>query len=300
MIAMDVVDTLRHDEQFAERELDEASRRKKLIERLREIYRGQGIDVPDRILEEGVHALDEQRFVYTPPKDGWAAKLAKLYVTRHDWGRMAAGIVLGIALVWIAWYAWVDRPRAQRAAAARIELSETLPKGLRADLARIEATGANEALRTKAARIMDQGLKAAAAGDRKSARAAKTELARLLSALATHYTIRVVNRRGAVTGFSRVPKVNPNARNSYIVVEAIDEAGNVLPQLVVNEETGKRERVSVWAVRVPRRVYTEIRADKADDGIIQRTVVAIKQRGKAEPDWKIEVSGGALTQWSRR
>ena len=48
MIAMDVVDTLRHDQLIVERELNEDVRKAKLIERLREIYRGQGIDVPDR------------------------------------------------------------------------------------------------------------------------------------------------------------------------------------------------------------------------------------------------------------
>ena len=57
MLAMDVVDTLRHGETLVERELSAEDRRKRMIERLREIYRQQGITVPDRVLAEGVAAL---------------------------------------------------------------------------------------------------------------------------------------------------------------------------------------------------------------------------------------------------
>ena len=53
MLAMDVVDTLRHRERLVERELNEDMREEQLIERLRELYKSQGIDVPDRIIDEG-------------------------------------------------------------------------------------------------------------------------------------------------------------------------------------------------------------------------------------------------------
>ena len=57
MMSMDVVDTLRHQESLVARELDDDARERELLERLRQIYRGQGIDVPERILQEGVKAL---------------------------------------------------------------------------------------------------------------------------------------------------------------------------------------------------------------------------------------------------
>lgn len=300
MIAMDVVDTLRHDEQIVEREIDEETRKGRLIDRLREIYRSQGIEVPDRILEEGVKALEEQRFTYTPPKESWATWLANLYVTRHEWGRLVAGMVLALALTWSAWYAWVERPRNLKIAEQRTELSETLPKSLRSEVARIEAAGADEKTRAKAAALAEQGLKAAAAGDRTGARSANAQLSKMRETLSQTYTIRIINRRGAVTGFSRVPKVNRAARNFYVVVEAVDANGKVLPQTILNEETGKTEQVTAWAVRVPSSVYDRIRADKRDDGLLQNATVAIKARGKLTPDWKIETSGGTLTRWSAR
>ncbi|HXK56547.1 MAG TPA: DUF6384 family protein, partial [Gammaproteobacteria bacterium] len=45
MLAMDVVDTLRHRRLLVERELQSDQRDEKLIDRLRDIYRSQGIEV---------------------------------------------------------------------------------------------------------------------------------------------------------------------------------------------------------------------------------------------------------------
>ena len=67
MLAMDVVDTLRHKELVLARELQAEDRDEDLVERLREIYTGQGIVVTDEILQQGVKALREERFVYRPP-----------------------------------------------------------------------------------------------------------------------------------------------------------------------------------------------------------------------------------------
>ena len=47
MLAMDVVDTLRHEETLVTRELGAADREAQLIERLRKIYHDQGIEVPE-------------------------------------------------------------------------------------------------------------------------------------------------------------------------------------------------------------------------------------------------------------
>ena len=76
MIAMDVVDTLRHREDLVRRELSEEGRESELIARLRQIYRDQGIEVPDHVLAEGVKALKDSRFVYTPPPASWKRTLA--------------------------------------------------------------------------------------------------------------------------------------------------------------------------------------------------------------------------------
>ena len=140
MMAMDVVDTLRHGETLVERELSGEKRRAKMIERLREIYASQGITVPDRILEEGVDALEQERFVYKPKRGGFAFALARAYVNRGRIGRIAAiavavVVVVGGAWLFISQQAENQRQREaeeQRIAAEQleIELAETIPAEL--------------------------------------------------------------------------------------------------------------------------------------------------------------------------
>ena len=53
MLAMDVVDTIRHADRLVERELSGEDRQQRLRERLREIYKSQGIEVADHVLDQG-------------------------------------------------------------------------------------------------------------------------------------------------------------------------------------------------------------------------------------------------------
>ena len=78
LLAMDVVDTLRHREHLVLTELDAGAREAALLARLKDIYAAQGIDVPERILKEGVKALEEKRFLYEPPKPTLGVPLAKI------------------------------------------------------------------------------------------------------------------------------------------------------------------------------------------------------------------------------
>src|SRR3974390_1234382 len=82
MMAMDVVDTLRHRARLVERELNEDAREEQLVSRLRSLYKSQGLDVPDSVIAQGVKALKESRFVYTPPQQGFGRWLANAWVKR--------------------------------------------------------------------------------------------------------------------------------------------------------------------------------------------------------------------------
>jgi len=297
MIAMDVVDTLRHDKRLVERELDDTDRRAELIERLREIYKGQGIEVPDRILEEGVKALEEKRFVYTPPEPSFQVTLARLYATRDVWGKRAGAIALGAALIGGSWYFAYERPRALEGAAVERELGTELPARVTSLMAQIEREAKSEALITEAKQIAESARSAASGRNAAAAREAEARLKGMLDKIRQAYDIRIVNREGEITGLWRVPRVNPLSRNYYLVVEAIDASGKAVPREILNEETGQRETVSKWAVRVPKSVFDAVQADKLDDGIIQNAVLGTKSRGETEPTWRREVSGGALTRW---
>ena len=99
MLAMDVVDTLRHREGLVERELNAGLREEQLVARLRELYKSQGIEVPDRIIEEGVKGLKESRFVYTPPRPGYARTLALVWVRRAVYAKRFGTAVAIVAIL---------------------------------------------------------------------------------------------------------------------------------------------------------------------------------------------------------
>lgn len=102
MLAMDVVDTLRHERSMVEAELDSEQRERQFVARVQSIYEGQGIDVSEAVIVEGVRALREDRFRYRPPPPSFAVRLAGLYVERGKWARRAA-IAVGVGLVvWLA------------------------------------------------------------------------------------------------------------------------------------------------------------------------------------------------------
>src|SRR5688572_9253716 len=103
MLAMDVVDTLRHRDRLIARELSAEDREEQLKERLREIYAGQGIEVSDEVIAQGVRALREDRFVYQPPEPGLGRTLAELYVKRDRWGKWVGGTVAAIAAVLVVY-----------------------------------------------------------------------------------------------------------------------------------------------------------------------------------------------------
>ena len=298
MIAMDVVDTLRHDRSLVERELNDEARRKDLIDRLRKIYSGQGIEVPDRILEEGVRALEENRFTYKPPDPNTlSTRLAKLYVTRGSWGRYVVGLAAGLAAFFLVNYLVFERPQHLKAEAEQHELTELIPARVQKLVDDIGSEASDGLVATRAEAIAKTGLNAASSGDLAAARKSEQQLTDTLEQLRAAYEIRIVNREGDVTGLWRIPKANPDTYNFYLVVEAIDANGKRVPQLITNEETGKRERVETWAVRVDRPVLVSVKADKDDDGIIQNNIAGRKLRGELDPQWSIEVQDGAITRW---
>lgn len=300
MVAMDVVDNLRHDKRIVDRELNEKDRREGLINRLREIYASQGIEVPDHVLEEGVQALEDSRFTYTPPKDSFKLRLAKLYVTRSSWGsKLLIGISV-LVLVWFSYQTFIVKPKKQQAENLRIELSERLPKSIDKLVAAITAESKEPRIVEQANVIGSDGKREAKNKNLQKAKAAESDLQDMLTILRQEYTIRVVLEKGELSGVRRVPKANRKTRNYYLIVEAIDKEGNILEQEITSEETNKKEKVRRWGVRVPQVVFDAVAADKQNDGIIQNNIVAVKARGYVAPEQKMQLLGGSITKWKRK
>jgi hypothetical protein len=297
MIAMDVVDTLRHREDLVRRELDEEGREAELIERLRRIYREQGIEVPDKVLLDGVRALKESRFVYTPPPAGWKRTLLTAWAKRDVYGRRTglAAAVIGAGLG--GYYLLQVRPARLAQEQARIELTETLPKGLKQAHANVAAIATDPAAKAKADALLADGERAIREGNRSAAAKVRGDLSTLADDLARDYTLTIVSRPGESTGVWRNPPGRSRARNFYLIVEAVTPKGERLKLPIRNEETGETETVSKFGVRVPEAVYEAVRRDKSDDGIVRNNILGIKRRGTLVIDFQMPSEGAFITRW---
>lgn len=289
MVAMDVVDTIRHRQLIVDRELDTLGRRERLIERLRDIYTAQGIEVSDAALEAGVDALEKERFAYTPVTGGPSVTLARFYVRRDRWfGPLLA--VLGIALLAaLIWYVAVQLPQNRFEALLPQEIETTYERILAVSDSEAATSRANE-LFAQAERLIDDSAFDAADD-------VHDELEILLSELELAYEIRIVSRPGEYSGVWRVPDVNPEARNYYLIVEAVDASGRVLERRVRNEEDGRFYEVRKWGVRVDESTFEAVAADKRDDGIIGDYVLGSKPAGRLEPEYRVPNVGATITQW---
>src|SRR5262245_44184125 len=297
MIAMDVVDTLRHRDDLVRRELNEEGRESELIARLRQIYRDHGIEVSDQVLAEGVKALKDSRFVYTPPPAGWKRTLLTLWVKRETHGKRL-GVALAILVAVLgAYYFMVSRPAKLGEERARLEITETLPKQLRQAHADVMAVAADDTAKKKAAVLLTDGERAIRAGDRAAMTKISADLAALRDELTREYTLTIVSRPGESTGVWRRPPAGGQARNYYLIVEPVTADGRKLAIPVRNEETGAVETVSKFGVRVPEATFEAVAKDKRDDGIVQKNQFGVKRRGKLATDYLMPFEGGFITKW---
>ncbi len=296
MMAMDVVDTLRHRERLVERELNDEVREEELIGRLRALYKSQGLDVPDSVIAQGVKALKESRFVYTPPKPGFERWLAHVWVTRAAIGKWSGVCLAVLGLAAGTYYLGVARPHRQRVEAARIELTQTLPQELAAAHNAILANAKVPEARQRADALFAEGRAALDRGNAAGAKVSVASLDELSNTLRQEYSLRIAGRPEDQTGFYRE---NPSyqGRAYFVVVNAVDPKGNPVKVPVRNDETNQTETVSKFAVRVPLDTFDAIRKDKSANGIVQNARLAEKQRGSVNPEFLMPVLAGRITRW---
>lgn len=282
MLAMDVVDTLRHRERLVEAELASEGRDEAMLESLRNIYASQGIAVSDEVLRQGVAALREGRFVYAPPERGPGTRWAYAYVNRGKWGKLLLAAAVTALVLLLGYDALVRAPH--RALVRDVETVH----------AQVVADALEPAAAVQADTLYQTARGAIGRGDDRTARTALASLKDLDARLSASYTLRIASD---TTGVWRVPDLNPEAANYYIIVEPIDRNGNGVAVEVTNEETGAVEKVRRFGLRVSEATFEAIKADKLDDGIIQRNVFGEKSAGYLEPDYYFDTTGAAITSW---
>jgi len=297
MMAMDVVDTLRHQQSVVEKEIAAGDRDAHMLARLKQIYASQGIEVPEHILKEGVEGLKQDRFVYKPPHRGFSRYLAQIYITRMTWSKWVGGALAALIVAFGAWQVLVVGPQQRAQAALQVELSETIPQDLSELTGRINGLTTDGAVLDEAQRLASAGEIAAEDQQVEAARTAVSDLRDIAARLNAVFEVRIVSRPDTTTGVERIPDVNPDTANYYLVVEAIDPNGVAIARTITSEEDGQAREVTVWGQRVSQALYERVRDDKMDDGIVQTTLLGEKRRGTLDIDWNEGVLTGAITQW---
>ena len=289
MVAMDVVDTLRHQQGIAERELDGEGRRGRLLLRLRDLYKAQGIDVPDHVLQEGIDALEQERFLYEPVKPSFGTKMARLWVSRGRWGK-PVGFLAVLGSLFSGVYLVTDVLPEQ-------QMRSSLPKQLEASLSTIRIISKDPAIVSEAEGRVVAAKQAINNQQYEQANKVLDGLKTVSELLQTEYSVRVISRPGESSGVWRIPDVNQSGRNYYLIVEAIGKNNKIVSLDILSEESNTRKKVKTWGLRVNEQTFYQISADKKDDGIIQGNQVGKKDIGYLEPQFSIATTGSTITEW---
>jgi hypothetical protein len=122
-----------------------------------------------------------------------------------------------------------------------------------------------------------------------------SDLSTKLEMLAMTYSLRIVSEEGERTGVQR--SFQDSASSYYIIVDAIDSAGNPVKLPITNVETKRKEMVSRFGIRVPQEVYNAIGKDKQDDGIVDKNIFGRKAAGELEPQLDFQALEGYITHW---
>ena len=294
MLAMDVVDTLRHERMLITRDINSEVRRESLVDRLREIYRGQGITVPDDILMDGVKALEEERFRYQPPREGLGTRLARIYINRGRWLPLVVGLLALFGLASTVNYFGFERPAAQEQARIERVLSAT-PAALETALAEALGTDPAAAVRDRAEDLYQDGLSAVEAGNVAGAETALSQLGALATQLDLAYNLEIVQPGSGELSANTYQ----SARGDTIylaVVNALDATGAPVPVEVTDAITNRTADVSTFGVQIDQSVYERIARD-LDDGRIDQNVLGQKARGELEVELSPEVGNLRFLEW---
>ena len=184
-------------------------------------------------------------------------------------------------------------------------------QGFRPLVMRLEEEIKSIAEDTEAVQQAESGSRLAlGAADRQDEAGARYRLESLQALLATlrqEFTLRIVN---IPAEYSRIWYNNATHTDKlyYVIVEARDSKGNLVPQDIISELDGSKRRVTRWAERVSPQTYEDVGRDKQDDGVIQNDLVATKRFGHLEPEYsmgmKTELHGKAdtlrLNRWPAR
>lgn len=158
-----------------------------------------------------------------------------------------------------------------------VEDLATVWAAFEAEAAAARAIAADDVAIASVEQVQKRGAMLFRSGNLERLRASRSELREVAVRLDEQYTVTIVDRRDEVTGFERL--AGDRMSGLYLVVEALDGNGVALARPIVDLERKERVVVKRWGEEVPAEVWERIAADKQKDGVLDETVFARKRRG---------------------
>jgi len=254
--------------------------------------------VPDDVLLDGVMALEEERFKFTPAKEGVGTKLARLYIGRKKWLPLVYSLIVVIFGAWAVNYMAFVRPGKIETQRTTSLLNDALPERLANFETRALATKPNAEVTARIETLVSDTQTALRAKDVGLVETRLNSLGDLTKTLEQSFSLRVVNKDREPSGVFLIPRDgNENIRNYYLIVEPVDSAGKVIRVQIEDEDYKKSVWSSKFGVRVPVDVFNTVAADKSDDLIIQNDILGRKDIGALEASFNFDRPGGYITDW---
>lgn len=297
---MDVASALRRERETAEAQLDLDTVKARLRERLLATAVAAGETVTPAEVDAAIEHYFRRQHRYADPPAGWGSFWAHVWVARN-------GVLLGLAFAVlliggsVALAGWLSgRPAAPLAKSAPLAAIPTAPPqrapssepdsaakpapavdrdwpAFEAALAAARALAADDDARGRVERIAAAGTAAHGNTDVAGLRAARRDLDALRARLEETYEVRIVSRPGEQSGVDRY--FDGRLSGYYVIVEAVQPDGRVLPRAIRNAETGRTDRVTKWGEQVGDAVWQRIVADKQADGVVDEALFAAKRAG---------------------
>ena len=301
MRIMDVASTLRKERETVLRELNLEQTKQHLRERLQAAAEVTGDQVTPAEIEAAIDQYYANLHAFVEPRRSLRTVLAHLYIRRRAIAAVFIPLVLMGVLVWalfLARFAPLSGEARQQRRIATVQASiERQHNEIQAIVRDADSKSEAESLLAESEVYKNDG-------NAQALNSVADELDRLLVDLQAEYTIRVVSEPGELSGIPREVENTGAVSGYYLILEARDPSGNVVSQRIRNRETGEFESVDRWGEQVPLEVFERIEKDKREDGVVDRNVFAVKEKGyRAEVVKMLDAGGqplvrqGQITSW---
>jgi hypothetical protein len=290
---MDVARTLRKERSVAERELNREETIAMLRLKLREAADLAGDPVTDAEIEVAIKHYFANLHEFDPPEPGMETFLAGVYVRRYEIVGWTMAIAAAALLTWGWWFSGMmpgERREELRSQQVYSQVEE-VTSSIEALSTNPETTTAAESARTEAATYRDRH-------DVSALEQLRDRLLNQESVLKDEYRLMIVT--DGLSGIDRYSDDTGGLSGYYLIVEAVDADGRIVPMKVLDAETGEYKQATTWAEQVPKEVYEQMKADKEADGIVDVREFAVKRKGETDVEVKLPGAAGAKLERGRQ